>query len=149
MPSRVGDFASDVTARGTGHFLSRATYRITTFLKMTFACLISLRHNSPMLHPGTLMRLSHISLKIGMTAGLALLAGGGANAQAVADCDRGKTGAMLIGYTSGGGYDICARVLSKHLGRRSPGNPSVVPQHMPGAGSLRTANFFFNAEPRA
>ena len=74
-----------------------------------------------------------------------LVAGGQANAQPVADFYRGKTVAMLIGYTSGGGYDLYARVLSKHLGRHIPGNPLVVPQNMPGAGSLRVANFLYNA----
>ena len=77
-----------------------------------------------------------------------LMHGRQANAQPVADFYRGKTVTMLIGYTSGGGYDIYARVLSKHLGRHIPGNPSVVPQNMPGAGSLRVANFLYNAAPK-
>jgi tripartite-type tricarboxylate transporter receptor subunit TctC len=83
---------------------------------------------------------------------LATVAGGAARAQAqaqpVADFFRGKTITMLIGYTSGGGYDIYARVLSKHLGRHIPGNPSIVPQNMPGAGSLRVANFLYNVAPK-
>src|SRR5215510_15760001 len=67
------------------------------------------------------------------------------SAHAQADFFRGKTLTMLIGYTSGGGYDLYARVLSKHMGRHIPGNPSIVPQNMPGAGSLRLANFLYNA----
>ena len=70
------------------------------------------------------------------------------HAQTVADFYRGKSITMLIGYTSGGGYDIYARVLSKHMGRHIPGNPSIVPQNMPGAGSLRVANFLYNAAPK-
>src|SRR5262249_59644120 len=66
------------------------------------------------------------------------------SAQAQADFFRGKTITMLIGYTSGGGYDLYARVLSKHIGRHIPGNPSIVPQNMPGAGSLRVANVLYN-----
>jgi tripartite-type tricarboxylate transporter receptor subunit TctC len=66
-------------------------------------------------------------------------------AQQVAEFFRGKTVTMLIGYTSGGGYDLYARVLSKHMGRHIPGTPSIVPQNMPGAGSLRVANFLYNA----
>jgi tripartite-type tricarboxylate transporter receptor subunit TctC len=69
-------------------------------------------------------------------------------AQSVADFYRGKSITMLIGYTSGGGYDIYARVLSKHMGKHIPGNPSIVPQNMPGAGSLRVANFLYNAAPK-
>jgi tripartite-type tricarboxylate transporter receptor subunit TctC len=66
-------------------------------------------------------------------------------AQPAAEFYRGKTITMLIGYSSGGGYDLYARVLSKHMGRHIPGNPSIVPQNMPGAGSLRVANFLYNA----
>jgi tripartite-type tricarboxylate transporter receptor subunit TctC len=87
------------------------------------------------------------------TAGLIALAAaaipsGNAFAQSVADFYRGKSITMLIGYTSGGGYDIYARVLAKHMGRHVPGGPSIVPQNMPGAGSLRLANFLYNAAPR-
>jgi tripartite-type tricarboxylate transporter receptor subunit TctC len=73
---------------------------------------------------------------------------GSAAAQPAADFFRGRTITMLIGYTSGGGYDLNARVLAKHMGRHIPGNPSVVPQNMPGAGSLRVANFLYNAAPK-
>jgi tripartite-type tricarboxylate transporter receptor subunit TctC len=83
-----------------------------------------------------------------LVAGSALLAAAQATAQPATDFFRGKTVTMLIGYTSGGGYDIYARVLSKHLGRHIPGHPTVVPQNMPGAGSLRVANFLFNAAPK-
>src|SRR5215212_6493524 len=85
-------------------------------------------------------------LVLGVT--FASLSCGAAHGQSVADFFRGKTVTMLIGYTSGGGYDIYARVLSKHLGRHIPGNPSIVPQNMPGAGSLRVANFLYNAAPK-
>src|SRR5215831_2180799 len=68
-------------------------------------------------------------------------------ASAQAEFFRGKSITMLIGYTSGGGYDLYARVLSRHMGRHIPGNPSVVPQNMPGAGSLRLAIFLYNAAP--
>ena len=71
-----------------------------------------------------------------------------AQAQSVADFYRGKTITMLIGYTSGGGYDLYARVLSRHMGRHIPGNPSMVPQNMPGAGSLRVAGFLYSAAPK-
>jgi len=71
-----------------------------------------------------------------------------ARAQSVAEFYRGKTITMLIGYTSGGGYDLYARVLSRHMGKHIPGNPSMTPQNMPGAGSLRVANFLYNAAPK-
>jgi tripartite-type tricarboxylate transporter receptor subunit TctC len=71
-----------------------------------------------------------------------------AQAQSVADFYRGKSITMLIGYTSGGGYDLYARVLSRHMGKHIPGNPSMVPQNMPGAGSLRVAGFLYSAAPK-
>jgi tripartite-type tricarboxylate transporter receptor subunit TctC len=73
---------------------------------------------------------------------------GSARAQSVADFYRGKTITLLIGYTSGGGYDLYARVLSRHMGRHIPGNPAMVPQNMPGAGSLRVAGFLYSAAPK-
>jgi tripartite-type tricarboxylate transporter receptor subunit TctC len=71
-----------------------------------------------------------------------------ARAQSIAEFYRGKTITMLIGYTSGGGYDLYARVLSRHMGRHIPGNPAMVPQNMPGAGSLRVAGFLYSAAPK-
>jgi tripartite-type tricarboxylate transporter receptor subunit TctC len=70
------------------------------------------------------------------------------HAQSVADFYRGKSVQLLIGYTGGGNYDLQARILARHIGRHIPGNPTVVPQNMPGAGSLRLANFLYNAAPK-
>jgi hypothetical protein len=85
-----------------------------------------------------------IAVVAGVLASLLVGAAQSGSAQAQADFFRGKTITMLIGYTSGGGYDLYARVLSKHMGRHIPGNPSIVPQNMPGAGSLRVANVLYN-----
>jgi tripartite-type tricarboxylate transporter receptor subunit TctC len=61
---------------------------------------------------------------------------------------QGKTINLVIGLSAGGGYDLYARVLAKHLGRHIPGNPTVVPVNMTGAGSLRAANYLYNAAPK-
>jgi tripartite-type tricarboxylate transporter receptor subunit TctC len=50
---------------------------------------------------------------------------------------QGKTLTIVVGYAAGGGYDINARLVSRHMGRHIPGNPNVVVVNMPGAGSLR------------
>ena len=71
-----------------------------------------------------------------------------AAAQPVADFYRGRTLQMLIGYTPGGGYDLNARVLARHIGKHIPGNPNVVAQTMAGAGSLRLANYLYNVAPK-
>jgi tripartite-type tricarboxylate transporter receptor subunit TctC len=55
---------------------------------------------------------------------------------------------IYIGYSVGGGYDIYARLLARHMGRHLPGNPTVVPRNMEGAGSLRLANWLYKAAPR-
>ncbi len=62
----------------------------------------------------------------------------------VAEFYRGKTVTLIVGYSAGGGYDTYARVLARHIGEHIPGNPAVVVQNMPGAGSLRAANYLYN-----
>jgi tripartite-type tricarboxylate transporter receptor subunit TctC len=71
-----------------------------------------------------------------------------ASADDVASFYKGRTVTIDIGYSAGGGYDIYARVLAKHLGDHIPGNPTVIPQNMPGAGSLKVANYLYNIAPK-
>jgi len=61
---------------------------------------------------------------------------------------RGKTINVVIGYTSGGAYSLYARLLARHLGRHVPGNPAVVPQNMPGAGSRKAGLYLYNVAPK-
>ncbi len=60
----------------------------------------------------------------------------------------GKTIELLIGFSSGGGYDLYGRTLARYLGRHIPGLPQVLPQNMPGAGSLKSANYLYNVAPK-
>ena len=71
-----------------------------------------------------------------------------AHADAVADFYRGKQLNLIVGYGPGGGYDIYARLLARHLGRFIPGNPNVIVQNMPGAGSLRAVNYLYKIAPK-
>ncbi len=80
--------------------------------------------------------------------GLASLTVGQARADAVADFYKGKQLTMVIGYSPGGGYDIYGRIMAKYIGRHLPGNPTVVVQNMPGAGSLRAANYLYEVAPK-
>src|SRR5258708_29002555 len=68
--------------------------------------------------------------------------------QAQGEFTRGKVVELYIGYSVGGGYDVYARLLARHMGRHLPGNPVVVPRNMEGAGSLRLANWLYKAAPR-
>jgi tripartite-type tricarboxylate transporter receptor subunit TctC len=61
---------------------------------------------------------------------------------------KAKPVELYIGYSVGGGYDIYARLIARHLGRYLPGNPVVVPKNMEGAGSLRLANWLYKAAPK-
>src|SRR6267154_1565337 len=69
-------------------------------------------------------------------------------ADPVADFYTGKTVRVLVGFGPGGGYDLYARMLARHLGRHIPGQPAIVAQNMPGAGSLKVVNYLYNAAPR-
>jgi tripartite-type tricarboxylate transporter receptor subunit TctC len=60
----------------------------------------------------------------------------------------GKTVTLAIATPSGGGYDLYGRMVARTIGRYLPGNPTVVPQNMPGAGSLIAANWLANVAPK-
>jgi tripartite-type tricarboxylate transporter receptor subunit TctC len=69
---------------------------------------------------------------------------GFAPAHAAESFYAGKTLTIVVGYPPGGGYAAYAQVLSRHIGKHIPGNPTVVVQHMPGGGSIVAANHLFN-----
>lgn len=69
-------------------------------------------------------------------------------AETVADFYKGRTISLVIGYSVGGGYDLYARLLAQHLGAHIPGNPTIVPQNLPGAGSLKAANYLYAVAPK-
>jgi tripartite-type tricarboxylate transporter receptor subunit TctC len=60
----------------------------------------------------------------------------------------GKTITILVGFGPGGGYDLYARTLARHMSHHIPGNPMIVVQNMAGAGSLRVVNYLYNAAPK-
>jgi tripartite-type tricarboxylate transporter receptor subunit TctC len=71
-----------------------------------------------------------------------------AAADAVADFYKGKQITMVVGYGTGGGFDVYARLVARHIVRFIPGNPTSVVQNMPGAGSLRAVNHLYNLAPK-
>src|SRR5262249_45689429 len=66
----------------------------------------------------------------------------------VEDFYRGKQINLIVGYGPGGGYDITARLLARHIGRHIRGNPAIVVQNMPGAGSMRAINYLASVAPK-
>src|SRR5258708_6878533 len=86
-----------------------------------------------------------------MVLAAAALFGAGApsaTAAGVEDFYKGRSVNLIIGYSVGGGYDLYARVLARHLGRHIPGNPTIVPQNMPGAGSLKAIIYLYSVAPK-
>ncbi len=59
-----------------------------------------------------------------------------------------KTITINIGNTSGGSYDLYGRMVARFLGRHLPGNPNVVATNMPGAGTLKAANYIYSVAPK-
>ena len=71
-----------------------------------------------------------------------------AQAQTVEDFYKGKTVTLIAGYSAGGGFDLYSRIISSYLGKYIPGQPRIVVQNMPGAGSLRAASHVYNVSPK-
>ena len=68
--------------------------------------------------------------------------------QSVEDFYRGKKLDMIIGYSSGGTYDLYARLVARYLGNYIPGKPLIVPRNMPGAGSRAATKWVYSVGPK-
>jgi tripartite-type tricarboxylate transporter receptor subunit TctC len=71
-----------------------------------------------------------------------------APAQSVEEFYKGKTVQIVVGFGAGASYDTYARILAEHIVRYIPGNPRAIVVNMEGAGSLRLANWLYNAAPK-
>jgi tripartite-type tricarboxylate transporter receptor subunit TctC len=70
------------------------------------------------------------------------------SAQSAAEFYTGRQISLTVGSTPGGGYDTQARLVARHLGKHIPGNPTIVVQNMPAAGSLAATNHMYNIAPK-
>jgi tripartite-type tricarboxylate transporter receptor subunit TctC len=61
---------------------------------------------------------------------------------------KAKTVNFVVGFPPAGGYDTIARLFARHYGKHLPGNPNIVVQNQPGAGSLTSANLLYNSAPK-
>jgi tripartite-type tricarboxylate transporter receptor subunit TctC len=101
---------------------------------------------APGLHERT-MKLLSPCLAFALTAAHALgLAP--ARGEPVADFYRGKTLKIITGYAPGGGFDAYARLLADHLPRHLAGAPTAIVQSMPGAASVKAANYIYGVAPQ-
>jgi tripartite-type tricarboxylate transporter receptor subunit TctC len=95
------------------------------------------------------MNQRRVAITLTMAAVLSAAAAVSAQAQdAVEAFYRGRQVNLIVGYGPGGGYDLAARLVARHIGRFIPGHPSVTVQNMVGAGSLRAANYLYGAAPK-
>lgn len=86
-------------------------------------------------------------------AGLAFFCAGAmsvqfATAQTAEEIYKDRTVTILVGYGAGGTYGRTSLLLAEHMGKVIPGKPTIVVQHMPGAGGIKAANYFYNVAPR-
>jgi len=89
--------------------------------------------------------LTRLAIALGACAALAT---GSAAAQTADNFYAGKTIEIWIGAAIGGGYDVNARLVGRHIPNYIPGKPGILPKNMPGAGSLRAANLLYAAAPK-
>jgi tripartite-type tricarboxylate transporter receptor subunit TctC len=89
-----------------------------------------------------------LRLIFGVVMAVGALAALPAQAQSVEEFYKGKRITITVGYGPGGGYDVFARLLARHMGRHIPGNPQIVVQNMPGAGSLTSVNYLYSVAPK-
>src|SRR5688500_16112712 len=65
----------------------------------------------------------------------------------IAQFYAGKTVVISVGFSSGGIFDLYARILARHIGAHIPGKPNVIVQNVPGAGGRRLVNLFQKVGP--
>jgi len=96
--------------------------------------------------------LRHLSVAVAAAALVALAAASAASParsqDAVAQFYRGKQINLYVGSSAGGGYDTYARLLARQFTHYIPGNPTIVVQNMPGAGSNKLATFMYSVAPK-
>ena len=92
-----------------------------------------------------MMRLRRLILLCAATLAMAMPA---AAQQDVAAFYRGKQLRLIVGTGAGGGYDLFARAVARHIGNHIPGNPAVIVQNQGAAGGLLMANQLFSLGPK-
>ena len=96
---------------------------------------------------GVNMGIRYFALTLAASVMAMLIPGWEVNAQPGEDFFKGKRINLIIGTGPGGSYHSYAQSVARHLGRHIPGNPQIVTQNMPGAGSVVAANFLANVAP--
>ena len=106
------------------------------------------KHDQPFTPIAARLRRNRAAGLAALTMLIGSIAIGAAFADAVGDFYKGRAVDLYIGYSVGGAYDLYARVIGRHLGAHIPGNPTLVPKNLEGAGSLRLANYLYRVAPK-
>lgn len=88
------------------------------------------------------------AIGIGLTSVLLAAGAMAAAAETVEEFYKGKSIDLIIGYTAGGGYDLYARLTTKHMAKYIPGHPNIVARQMTGGGSRVAAGYLYNVAPK-
>ena len=83
-----------------------------------------------------------------LAVALAALAASPALAQSLAEFYKDKQVTFYVGLSPGGGYDLNARLVAKHIGRYIPGQPQVIVRNMPGGGNVLATNYMYTQAPK-
>lgn len=95
------------------------------------------------------MRSSKLTTGLGLALGMCVAAAGPAVADdPTAAFYRGRTVQAIVGYTPGSTFEFYLRAFAPHFARHVPGNPTIIIQHMPGAGSLKATAYLANLAPK-
>jgi tripartite-type tricarboxylate transporter receptor subunit TctC len=94
------------------------------------------------------MAAQKLCVSIGLVAFTAIASTSAHAQESVADFYRGKTVNMIIASAPGGGYDTYGRIVARHIGKYIPGQPTVVPQNLPGAGGTTAATHVYKIAPK-
>src|SRR4051794_30313270 len=94
------------------------------------------------------MAMQRILSRFGLALIAAAIFAAPGRAQPGGESLAGKNVTLVIGLGAGGGYALWGRLVARHIGKHLPGNPTVVPQNMPGAGSYVAASHIYGAAPK-
>jgi tripartite-type tricarboxylate transporter receptor subunit TctC len=86
--------------------------------------------------------------RLTVTALVMLACVAAARAQSVEEFYRSHPVTIVVGNSAGGGYDLNARLLARHIGKHIPGNPTVIVENRPGAGGITAADYIYSIAPK-
>lgn len=93
------------------------------------------------------MKRKHM-LGIAVAGSILAIGGAAAQTQSSEDAFRGRNISVIIPNAPGGSFDLYGRLVARHIGRFIPGSPNAVPQNMPGAGGMISANWLYEIAPK-